>query len=268
MSENQEPWFKDLLNNRKYRRLNLQEETLKDLILQVKKEGVLAKQVEKAVRLKLHNIVALYLETINYETAKIELEAMSDGDTPALCAFATRILESHTSTAERMACLSEFYQAITVRLPQKESLKILDLACGLNPFALPWMQLPAGCTFFAYDLHGARIELLSVFFKKGNYPAQAFHADILVNVPQEPSDAVFFFKEAHRFEQRRKGSTREFLDQLNTPLIFLSLPAHNMTGKHDLRLKHTRIVEEAIAGTSWQMESEVIGKEMLFTIRK
>jgi hypothetical protein len=41
-----------------------------------------------------------------------------------------------------------------------------------------------------------------------------------------------------------------------------------MTGKHDLRLKHTRIVEEAIAGTSWQMESEVIGKEMLFTIRK
>jgi 16S rRNA (guanine(1405)-N(7))-methyltransferase len=268
MSENQEPWFEDLLNNRKYRRLNLQEETLKDLILQVKKEAVPAKQVEKAVRLKLHNIVALYLETINYETAMIELAALSDGDTPALRAFAAKMLESHASTAERMASLSDFYQAIAAKLPPNESLKILDLACGLNPFALPWMQLPVGCMLYAYDLHGARIELLNSFFKKGNYPAQAFHADILVNVPQDASDAVFFFKEAHRFEQRRKGSTREFLKQLNTPMIFLSLPAHNMTGKHDLRLKHTRIVEEAIAGTSWQMEAEVIGKEMLFTIRK
>ena len=268
MSGTQESWFGSLLNNRKYRRLNLQEATLKDLILQVQNEGVPAKQVEKAVRLKLHNIVALYLETIDYENAFTELEDLPDNDQESLTGFATRMLNAHTSTAERMSSLEDFYRMIVSRLPKKDALRILDLACGLNPFALPWMHLPSDCVLEAYDLHGARIALLNAFFKKGDFAAQAYHADILVNVPQKPSDAVFFFKEAHRFEQRRKGSTREFLHQLNTPLVFLSLPAHNMTGKHDLRIKHNRIVEEAITGTSWQMDVEVIGKEMLFTIRK
>jgi 16S rRNA (guanine(1405)-N(7))-methyltransferase len=268
MNEIQERWLDSLLKNRKYRRLNLSADTVKDLIHQVQTEGVPGKQVEKAVRLKLHNIAALYLETVNYETALIELQTIPDGDSEALQTFAARMLSAHTSTQERMSTLEEFYQHIAAALQRKDELKILDLACGLNPFALPWMHLPVGCTLQAYDLHGARIDLLNLFFEKGNLPAQAYHADILANIPQDDADAVFFFKEAHRFEQRRKGSTREFLARLQSPLIFLSLPAYNMTGKHDLRTKHTCIVDEAVAGTSWQAECVMIGNEMLFTIRK
>ena len=261
-------WMEKILANKKYRRLNLREDTLQDLLRQVQGEGVAPRQAEKAVREKLHHIVAPYLETVDYTAAAEALKAIPTDDRSALTDFSQSMLRSHTSTAERMVVLDEFYAFIATQLPQKEKIVIMDLACAANPFALPRMHLPNGVQFLAYDLNGARIALLNLFFEKSHLDAYAYHQDILIHVPQQPADAVFFFKEAHRFEQRQKGSTREFLQQLQTPLIFLSLPARNMTGRHDLRAKHIKLVAQAIEGLGWQSASQEFGEEILFCIRK
>jgi 16S rRNA (guanine(1405)-N(7))-methyltransferase len=266
--DQQPAWMEKVLNNKKYRALNLTEETLLDLMAQVEGDGLPKKQVEKAVREKLHNIVAPYLEDVDYEAATLELLTIAPDDKEALYAFGEKMLRAHTSTDERMETLQAFYGAIAAQLPQKGQIRIADLACAMNPFAIQWMQLPTDCEFYAYDLNGARIDLLNLYFEKCRLNARALHADIIANPVQEAFDAVFFFKEAHRFEQRHKGSTRQFLLQLNAPLIFVSLPSQNMTGRHDLSGKHIRIMEEAIAGTDWQMEIKEFGKELLFIIRK
>ena len=261
-------WVEKVLASKKYRALNLTETTLLDLIAQVEADGLPKKQVEKAVREKLHNIVAPYLEDVDYGMAAQELQSIAPENMDELFAFAEKMLRSHTSTDERMNSLNRFYATIVGLLPHKPHIRIADFACAMNPFAIQWMQLPSGSEFFAYDLNGARIELLNLYFKKCGFQASAVHCDIITNPPQELFDAAFFFKEAHRFEQRQKGSTRRFLNQINAPLIFVSLPARNMTGKHDLSKKHTRIMEESITGTDWQMEIKEIGKELLFIIRK
>ena len=261
-------WIEKVLANKKYRDLNLTEETLLDLVAQVEADGLPKKQIEKAVREKLHNIVAPYLEDVDYNVAAQELQEISSENTEVLFTFAKKMLRVHTSTDERMEILEDFYGIISGQLPQQPNLRVADFACAMNPFALQWMQFPSGYEFYAYDLNGARVGLLNQYFKKCGFHAKAIHCDIIANSPQEEFDAAFFFKEAHRFEQRQKGSTRRFLHQINTPLIFVSLPARNMTGKHDLSLKHTRIMEEAITGMDWQMEINEIGKELLFIIRK
>ena len=264
----QPAWIEKVLSNKKYRALNLTEETLLNLIDQVEADGVPKKQIEKTVREKLHNIVAPYLEDVDYAAATLELQAIKVEDTIALHHFAEKMLRAHTSTDERMETLDAFYKTIAGKLPQKQNIRIADYACAMNPFAIQWMHLPMDSQFFAYDLNGARIDLLNLYFKKSGFQAKAIHCDIIANPVQDTFDAAFFFKEAHRFEQRQKGSTHRFLQTINAPLIFVSLPARNMTGKHDLVTKHTRIMEEAVAGMDWQMEIQEIGKELLFIIRK
>ena len=268
MPDNSADWMQKILANRKYRRLNVREETLQDLMRQVQQEGVPPRQVEKAVREKLHHIVAPYLETVDYAVESEMLESIPAGNEQALREFAAKMLRSHTSTAERMPVMETLYAFVSEQLPQKDALTILDLACAANPFALPWMHLPVGTRFLAYDLNGARVDLLNRFFQKYDLNAQAFHQDILVDVPQEPADAALFFKEAHRFEQRQKGSTRIFLEQLQIPLVFLSLPARSITGRHDLRDKHTKLVMQAMDGTGWQLQIKEFGEEILYCIRK
>ncbi|MBI9048078.1 MAG: hypothetical protein JEZ00_01545 [Anaerolineaceae bacterium] len=265
---NSPAWVNKVLGSKKYKALALNEETIHDLIRQVEADGIPAKQVEKAVREKYHNIVAPYLEDVDYQAAMLELDQISDHDITRLYPFAEKMLRAHTSTNERMEILDEFYGHIAGQFPEKNELTIADLACAMNPLAIQWMQLPQGCEFLAYDLNGARIALINCYFQKLAINAQAIHADILVDTPNEPVDAVFFFKEAHRFEQRQKGSTRKLLRQINAPLIFVSLPSRNMTGRHDLKLKHTKIMQEAIKDMDWQMQINEFGKELLFTIRK
>ena len=261
-------WIEKVLTNKKYRSLNLSEETILDLVSRIEGDGMPKKRVEKTVREKLHNIVAPYLEDVDYGLAMQELHEIDTQEHERLYAFAEKMLRAHTSTNERMEILDDFYGYIGDQLPQKPVVRIADFACAMNPFAIQWMHLPASCEFYAYDLNGARIALLNLYFQKTGFHAQAKHADIMINVPEEPVDAVFFFKEAHRFEQRQKGSTGKFLLQVNAPLMFVSLPSRNMTGKHDLSGKHIRIMEEAIAGNDWRMETREFGKELLFTIRK
>ena len=63
-------------------------------------------------------------------------------DRAAIKEFCLEILARHDSTRERIPYLSEFYEAI-LEIAQTPRI-ILDLACGLNPFALPFMGLPQG----------------------------------------------------------------------------------------------------------------------------
>jgi len=68
----------------------------------------------------------------------------------------------------------------------------------------------------------------------------------VVSPPQEFFDIVFFFKEAHRFEKRKKGCLRDFFKRLNTSLLLVTLPMENMGGRFDLSNKHDKLIEEGL----------------------
>ncbi|PKO14695.1 MAG: hypothetical protein CVU39_13270 [Chloroflexi bacterium HGW-Chloroflexi-10] len=250
----------------KYKDLDLPLETIRDLILQELPHYRQIKDVQQVVKKKLHNIVALYLGDPDYPTAQQEIRnAFANGE-DSVRESCLSLLSVHASTRERLPILADFYQRLWSICGVPTS--ILDLACGLHPFGLPWMQLPPDCLYTAYDLHHPRVDLLNTFFQLSCRPAQAIYQDILVSPPQTTADVAFFFKEAHRFEQRQHGCNRAFWLALPVQTLLVSLPTTSLTGRHDKAKQHRKLVYETLEGLDWPVTEIEFENELVFYIRK
>lgn len=256
-----------LLSSRKYRSLKLPETTIHDLITQAESVTSNPRELEQIVREKLHNLTATYLGDPDYPayTAKLD-EAYKSSDPEQVKQVCTELLTSHASTRERIPLLNEFYPRIFEHTGTPGT--IMDLACALNPFTLPWMGLKPGTHYYAYDIHQPRLNLINHFFKLNNMEPLAIHQDILVEPPQIDVDVALFFKEAHRFEQRRHGCNREFWKCLNCKTLLVSLPTASLTGKHPKLEQHRRLVMETIAGLPWKVSEIEFSNEIVFCIEK
>ncbi len=263
--EDAEEIIRSVQRSKKYRNLFLPETMLRHLLATETLPDRSKSEVEQVFRRKLHNIVAPYLENVDYPQESILLESHEDNQ-EAIRAWALSVMEKHASTHERLPFLALFYQKIFEHIGRVNT--ILDLACGLNPLAIPWMNLPDATQYFAFDIHKPRIDLLNQFFRTIHTNAKAFQQDILIATPSEFADAAFFFKEAHRFEKRQPGSNRYFFEKLQVKTIVVSLPAFDLAGHHSLIDVHTAMITKAIAGYSWQVLSLLVGNELVFFIEK
>ena len=253
-----------ILFNRKYRSLGLPRETVRSLLAQsLTKTGNLREAVDET-RAKLHNIIAPYLGDPDYAAASLELASLPpEAD---LREFSRRMLASHASTRERLPLLPDFFPRLweVTGVPHA----ILDLACGLNPFALPWMALPTDCAYHAYDLHAPRVALINAYLTHIKREPQAEVRDILLDPPQIQADVALFFKEAHRFEQREKGCNRAFWQALHVNWLLVSLPTENLTGTHSKLEQHRSLVRDTLSGLDWTVTEALFPGELVFCIRK
>lgn len=255
-----------ILQNRKYRDLELPAETVTDLLRREIRKAKDLKTAEKTVREKLHQIIAPYLGDPDYaEVKKTLADARKNGEA-SLRSWCLNMLRSHTSSKERIPVLEDFYAQIFERTGTPQSIQ--DLACAMNPFSFPWMKLLDSTRYFAYDLHSPRIALINAFFEAWGLQQLASVRDILLAVPQEQTDVAFFFKEAHRFEARQKGCCRDFFRQIHTRWLIVTLPAENLTGQHQMRERQRRLIGEAVAGQNWDVLQFDVEKEMVFCIHK
>ncbi len=92
----------------------------------------------KATKGKLHQVAAAYIPAaIDYKAALATLQR-SAGDREALRAACRDLMAGHVSTRERLPVLEQFYAETLAGLAPRV---VLDVACGLNPLAIPWMPL-------------------------------------------------------------------------------------------------------------------------------
>lgn len=254
-------------NSRKYRDLGIPTATIADVLQREMARHIKPTDALRSAKAILHNIMAPYLGDLDYPQAEILLnETLTKNDKEAIRNFCTNILAQHDSTRERLPYLKDFYRRILEIFPHPET--ILDLACGLNPFALPFMGLPDGIRYHAYDIHQPRTALINRLFEGLKMESLAETRDILVNPPDFQADAAFLFKEAHRMEKRRKGASRELISRLKTRVIFISLPNRSLDGQRDLRTRMDKlflsIIEGSTGTTGW---SEFPG-ETLYWIQR
>lgn len=254
--------------SRKYRDLQIPIATLQDILAYESQHSTSRKELEANFRKSLHNIVAPYLEDINYpaETTRIpEFHALSPSS-EMLRSWCIDRMRHHASSRERLPYLDIFYQKIFTKIGSPES--ILDLACAFDPLGLPWMNLSPTTDFIAYDIHQPRLAFLATFFRHFYPCAQAIHQDILTNIPGQQADCAFFFKEAHRLEKRRPGSNRDLFEGLKVKWLVVSLPSRDLAGHHSLETYHTNLIQKAIEGQPWQLTTDIVGDELLFFIQK
>jgi 16S rRNA (guanine(1405)-N(7))-methyltransferase len=256
-----------VLASRKYHDLNIPLETARDLYDTAIHAGQTPKEAEKTLRQKLHNIVAPYLGDPDFIEAASEMgTAFADGDLNQIKTFCLKMLDSHASTRERVEVLEEFYPRLFELTGKPGS--IYDLAAGMNPFSLPWMNLDAGSRYFAYDLNAPRIELIQQFLSHSGRDPLAYHRDILIHPPEEKGDVAFLFKEAHRMEQRQRGYVRKLIEAVDVIWFLLSLPTSSLQGKFDLTERQRRLVNSIVDGSSWQVIEVPFKNELIFCIRK
>ena len=262
-----DPLIADILANRKYRDLGIPTATLRDLLDKEMPNHRSPKDAVKAVRKKLHNIVAGYLGDPDYASAAQSMAAaFQPGDPDQVKAACAALLSIHASTKERLALLADFYPRLFAVTGQPRV--ILDLACGLNPLCFPWMGLTATIQYHAYDLNAPRVDFINQYFALQGLAPLAVQQDILVSPPQQAADVAFFFKEAHRFEQRQHGCNRPFWQALNVRWLLVSLPPSSLTGRHSLIDGHRQLVYHTIRGLPWQVTELLFDNELVFCIDK
>lgn len=254
--------------SRKYRDLDIPITTLQDILICESQHSNTRKELEANFRKSLHNIMAPYLEDINYpaETAGISEFHAQNPSPEMLKTWCMDRMRLHASSRERLPNIDVFFEKIFARIGTPES--ILDLACALDPLCLPWMNLPPTTSFFAYDIHQPRLNFLQIFFQHFYPQAQAIHQDVLTNIPFQEADCAFFFKEAHRLEKRRPGSNRELFAGLNVKWLVVSLPSRDLAGHHSLEAYHTSLIQKAIEGQPWRLNTDIVGDELIFFIQK
>lgn len=259
--------IKKIKNSSKYKKLDICEDTIRNLIETEFKKYKNTNDAIKAAKKKLHEVVAIYLGDPNYQVALEKLKlAFNSNQIDTVKKSCTKIMEEHLSTRERLPILDKFYAKIFEVTGKPSS--ILDIACGLNPLSFLWMNLPNSTNYYAYDINQIRVNFINDYFSLQGLKPLAKAQDILVNFPSEIADVAFIFKEIHRFENRQRGCTLPLLDALSVHYIVVSLPPKNKTGRGDLKERHRNLFYSIINERHWQVREIKFENELVFCIGK
>jgi 16S rRNA (guanine(1405)-N(7))-methyltransferase len=252
-------------HSKKYR--DTYEGTIRELVRAEIPKHKRWKEVEKAVRERLHRIMAFYVGDPDYEVATIELQAAFDsGDQDTIRNTCTRILSSHASTRERLEVVDSFYSEIFAVTGKPQV--ILDIACALNPLTFPWMNLPTTIEYYAYDIHKARVDFLNAFFALQGLPMLAKVQDVAFEYPEQSGDVAFFLKEIHRFEQNYDKRGLALLEALRVHHLVVSFPTVSFHGGRSLTEHYRRSFYELIGSKKWPVLEFEFHTELVFCIDK
>jgi 16S rRNA (guanine(1405)-N(7))-methyltransferase len=204
------------------------------------------REATKAAKRKLHQVYGAYFD--QFDIRRMERAAGSlppAGDDAALRVVCREVLSCHASTAERLVFLDELCPALFALIGPPAS--IADLACGLNPFALPWMSLPPDTPYYACDIDGRVVTAIETFLACYGRPLTVECRDILVSPPAQQVDVVLLLKTAPCLEQQEKGATLRVLRALNARHVVLSFPTRSLGGKSKGMREHYEATASRLA---------------------
>lgn len=234
-------------------------------------------EAEKAARAKLHQVVMAYLpERPAVERWLAELEQAPDAT--ALRAVCRHVLTSHASARERLAQLEHFYAPIFAPILSgphgaQPPLRVLDLACGLNPMALPWMGLPSGSHLMACDvqsdLTGFLARALPLLTPHTGVTSEAFAWNLLEGAPPRRADVALVLKTLPCLEQLDAELPRRLLLSIDAPLLVVSFPVRSLGGRaKGMATSYATRFEALLAELALSAERLPAQDELIYLVRK
>ncbi|MAT96919.1 MAG: 16S rRNA methyltransferase [Anaerolineaceae bacterium] len=231
------------------------------------------KEAVKATKNKLHQVGGAYQPgRIDYEKGLEMLRetatstSLSTGvSSPHFRAICHSMMQAHASTRERLPILDEFYQTTLADLPPIRT--VLDLACGLNPLAYPWLPLPPDVQYTAVDIYGDMLDFIQQFFALAGVNGRTEQRDIIGNPPTEPADLILLLKTLPCLEQVDKTAAANLIDALNGRFLLISYPAQSLGGRSKGMVENYTTQFEALAdGRSWQVQKFEFVTELAFLV--
>ena len=224
------------------------------------------KQATKAAKRKLHQIYGAFCGQIKTETIERLLSDLPSWRDGALLRDACkRILQCHASTQERLPVMEALFSELFRRTGRPK--RIMDLACGLNPFAWPWMGLGLDTVYHAVDIDCRLISHINGFFAHMGITGSAVCEDILTSIPSVESDVVLLLKALPGLEQQDKGSSIKLLEGLQTRHIAVSFPVKSLGSREKGMQQHYgHFMEQLVDGLDASVEMTRFSNEALYII--
>src|SRR5262245_25974969 len=226
------------------------------------------KEAVKATRNKLHQVAGAYLDgRPDYAAWAEQLAAAAGAGDDELRHASLRIMQHHASTRERASILDTFYKTALAGLPPIHS--VLDVACGLNPLALPWMPFAPEATYYACDIYTDMIAFLNESFRLVGVRGQAHVCDLVADPPRQPVDLALVLKVLPPLEQLDKRAGRDLLRALNAEYLLVSFPARSLGGRDKGMVEHYASHFLALVeAEGWPVERFEFATELAFRVRK
>ncbi|MBK8904924.1 MAG: hypothetical protein IPM53_27340 [Anaerolineaceae bacterium] len=252
------------------------EATIRQLAEEAARQHKKPKAAIKAVRARLHSIMAPYLGDPDYDAMAQQLsEAFAAHDEARITQLCLQSLDAHLSTRERLPIMADFYRQIFAVTGQPQA--VLDIACALNPLALRWMFPEAGdrylvngerLKFYAYDIHEPRINFINHYFQLEGLEPLARVQDVAMHFPQEQADVALFLKEMPRFTRNYGDLGRPLLQALNVRWLVISYPSISTHGGRNLTSRYRDFMHQLINGFNWPITELLFEGELVFVIEK
>lgn len=199
----------------------------------------------KRVKRRLHQLVGAF-------GGAAHIRAVADAWTgdladPAFRHACLEALRSHASTRERILHLDRFYPGIweMTGVPRR----LLDLGCGLNPLALPWMGI-GDATYLASDVDERQLAAVRAFLDLVGQPHEVKAADLVARVPEADADVALLLKLVTTLDRQDPAAATRLVRSLRVRHAVVSFTTRSLGGRgkgmeHTYRDRIERLVEDA-----------------------
>jgi 16S rRNA (guanine(1405)-N(7))-methyltransferase len=258
--------LKAVRRSRKYRHIH------EDLVVSIgskelSKEKSLQDAV-KATKSKLHQVCGAYFAgRPDYDRWTKELrEALTIGE-EAFRLKCQEIMGLHSSTRERLPFLDEFYSKIFSHLPPIHS--IVDMACGFNPLAIPWMPVEEGARYQAYDVYYDLVEFLNEFMGISGVDGMAEARDITLRPPEDGADLALILYSIPCLDKIDGSASGRLLDSIDARHLVVSFPIRTLGGvRKGMREHYAKRFDQLMEGRSWETSNLNFDTELVYLIEK
>jgi 16S rRNA (guanine(1405)-N(7))-methyltransferase len=209
------------------------------------------KSAIKETKSKLHQVTGVYLEgKSNYDAWLVRLSAAGK-DTALIKDACREILQQHISTKERLTYIDEFYRVIFGQIPPIKTM--LDVACGLNPLTIPWMDLDFSHQYYGWDVNIDMVEFVSTAVKSFNAGCEIKSIDVFSVTDFPQMDVVLLLKTLPCLEQIQKNISVFLLNQIKAKIIIVSFPTKSLGGLNKgMEQQYEKLLNKWLLGTSWK----------------
>ncbi|VAW42345.1 hypothetical protein MNBD_CHLOROFLEXI01-3678 [hydrothermal vent metagenome] len=220
----------------------------------------------KSTKNKLHQVGGAYRRTqLDYEKGVARLRETS-AFPQAFRATCQTLMKTHASTRERLPILNDFYQTVLADLPAIDT--VLDVACGLNPLAWPWLPLAPTVQYTAVDIYADMLHFIQQFFAIAGVNGRIQQRDVIGNPPTEQTDLILLLKTLPCLEQVDKTAVSHLLNALNGRYLLISYPTQSLSGRSKGMVDYyTQQFEQLANGRSWQIKRFEFATELAFLVK-
>lgn len=186
------------------------------------------------------------------------------GDPPVRAACAD-LLRTHASTRERLPHIDAFFAGIwsVTGVPSR----LMDLGCGMNPAALPWMGI-GEATYHAIDVDERPLAVVGALLELVGQPHDVVAHDLAV-APTEPADVALLLKLVTTLDRQDPAAAGRLLRDVPARHAVVSFATRSLGGRHDgrgrtYRTRLERLVTEA--GRVRDVNEASVPNELVFVL--